>query len=92
MISILAKFTVKSGGEKRFHALINQLIKASKAEEGCLEYALQKHVEKPSHYCLIEKYKDRQAVDAHNSSAHFTDIVPKLLEVATAEVDVYEAV
>jgi quinol monooxygenase YgiN len=92
MISIVAKFTVKKGEESKFLALLNPLIKTSLAEEGCIEYALQKHTEKSDTFCLIEKWKDAKAVEIHNNTAHFTSTVPKLGELAKVEVDVYEAI
>lgn len=92
MISIVAKFDIKDGKESIFLELINPLIKASNAEEGCIEYALQKHTEKANTYCLIEKWKDKAAVDFHNNTPHFATTVPKLVEIAEVTVDVYEAV
>lgn len=92
MISIVAKFTVSKEEEPNFLSLINPLIKESQAEAGCIEYALQKHTEKPGTFCLIEKWKDAEAVNIHNNTKHFTTTVPKLAELATIEVDVYEAV
>lgn len=92
MISIVAKFTVHEGEESNFFRLISPLIKDSQAEEGCIEYALQKHTEKPLSYCLIEKWKDADAVEFHNNTPHFTTIVPELVKIARVEVDVYNAV
>lgn len=92
MISIVAKFTINEGEESKFLKLINELITASNAEEGCVEYALQKHIEKLSTYCLIEKWKDQKAVDIHNNTPHFTTTVPKLVEIAVVEIDGYETV
>lgn len=91
MISIIAKFTVNKGEGSRFLALMDKLIAASRAEKDCEEYALQKHTEQPDTYCIIEKYKDRQAVDTHNNSTHFTTIVPELMKLAAVEIDVYQA-
>jgi len=92
MISIVAKFIVNKGEESKFMELVNPLIKASLAEAGCIEYALQKHTEKPDTYCLIEKWKDEEAIAFHNKTPHFTGTVPKLAELAKIEVDVYKAV
>lgn len=92
MISIVAKFTVQDGKESTFLELINPLIEASLAEEGCVEYALQKHIEQANTFCLIEKWKDQAAVDIHNSTPHFTTTVPKLVEIAEVTVDVYKTV
>ena len=91
MISIVAKFTINENEEANFLKLIQPLIVASQAEQGCIEYALQKHTEATNIYCLIEKWKDQLAVDFHNNTPHFTETVPKLVELAKVEVDVYEA-
>lgn len=92
MISIVAKFTIKAGKESIFAELIQPLIEASNAEDGCLEYALQKHTKQANTFCLIEKWKNQAAVDIHNNTEHFTTTVPKLVEIAEVTVDVYEAV
>jgi quinol monooxygenase YgiN len=92
MIAIVAKFIVKEGEESNFLTTIDGLIKASQAEKGCIEYLLHKDTQKPLYYCLIEKWKDQEAVDIHNNTAHFTTTVPKLIKIAKVEVDVYNAV
>lgn len=92
MISIVARFTINKGEESNFLQLIQPLIKASKAEESCIEYALQKHTIAANSYCLIEKWKDTAAVDIHNNTTHFTETIPKLVKIAKVEVDVYETV
>lgn len=92
MISIVAKFLVKEGEESKFLKLVNELGVASNAEDGCLEYILHKDVEKPLTYCLIEKWKDQAAVDFHNNTPHFTGTVPKIVEIAHVEIDVYKPI
>jgi quinol monooxygenase YgiN len=92
MISIVAKFTVNAGEEKKFLELVNQLGEASRAEAGCIEYILHRDVQKPLTYCIIEKWKDQAAIGFHNSTSHFTSIVPKIIEIAQAEIDVYQPV
>lgn len=92
MISIIAKFFVKEGEESNFFVLINPLIEASLAEDGCIEYALQKHTQKARTFCLIEKWKDTKAVDLHNNTAHFTSTIPQLITLAKIEIDVYDAI
>ena len=92
MISIVAKFTVNAGEEKKFLELLNQLGEASRAEAGCIEYILHKDVKKSLTYCIIEKWKDHAAIGFHNSTSHFTSIVPKIIEIAKAEIDVYQPV
>ena len=92
MISIVAKFSVNEGQEDNFLRLVNELGIASRAENGCIEYILHKDVQKPLTYCIIEKWKDKAAIDSHNNSAHFTSTVPKIVTIAKAEIDVYHPV
>ncbi|MCG6186750.1 putative quinol monooxygenase [Maribellus maritimus] len=92
MISIVAKFTVNKGEEDKFMSLVSELGEASRSEEGCIEYILHKHAEKALTYCIIEKWKNQAAIDEHNSSGHFTTIVPKIVEIADAEIDIYQPV
>lgn len=92
MISIVAKFTVNASEEEKFLALSEELIQASRAEAGCVEYGLHKDVNKESTYCMFEKWKDQAAIDTHNSSTHFTTIVPQLANMGTVEVDIYKPI
>ena len=92
MISIVAKFIVNKGQEEKFLELVNELGVASNAEDGCIEYILHKDVNKELTYCIIEKWKDQEAIDEHNSSPHFTSIVPQITAMAQAEVDIYKPV
>lgn len=92
MISIVAKFVVNAGHEEKFLELVTPLIKASNEEEGCIEYALHKHMDTPLTYSMIEKWTDKAAVDFHNNTPHFTSTVPQIVEIAAVEVDVYAPV
>jgi quinol monooxygenase YgiN len=92
MISIVAKFEVNTGKEQKFLELVKELAVVSQAEKGCIEYILHEDVQNPLIYCIIEKWKDQEAIDIHNNSAHFTDIVPQIVEITKAEINVYKPV
>jgi quinol monooxygenase YgiN len=92
MISIVAKFEVNTGKEQKFLELVKELAVVSQAEEGCIEYILHKDVQNPLIYCIIEKWKDQEAIDIHNNSAHFTDIVPQIVDITKAEINIYKPV
>lgn len=92
MISIVARFNVNKGEEEKFIKLVNKLSLASRAEDGCVEYILHKDVKKALTYCIIEKWKDQDAIDEHNNSIHFTTIVPEITEIAQAEIDIYKPI
>ncbi len=92
MISIVAKFIVNNGEEEKFLKLVNDLGVASRAEEGCIEYILHKDLQKALTYCIIERWKNQDAIDKHNNSSHFTTIVPQISAISDAEIDIYHPV
>jgi len=92
MISIVAKFIINEGKEKNFLALTEGLVEASRAEEGCIEYILYKDTKEPRTFCMIEKWENQEAIDIHNSTAHFTSAIPKIVELAQIDIDIYEPV
>lgn len=92
MIVITAKFKINQKKEELFMQLISPLIEASKAETGCKGYDLHKNIKEPSTYCLIEKWENQATLDSHNHSSHFTDIVPKIVEISEANIEYYEPI
>ena len=81
MIHILASFEVKNDKLSDFIKLCNELIKESRAEEGCVSYHLQQNTEKENHLVFVEEWKSNEAIEKHNASEHFTRIVPLLVEM-----------
>jgi len=81
MIHILASFEVKNDKLSDFIKLCNELIKESRAEEGCVSYHLQQNTEKENHLVFVEEWKSNKAIEKHNASGHFTRIVPLLVEM-----------
>ena len=81
MIHILASFKVKNDKLSDFIKLCNELIKESRAEEGCVSYHLQQNTERENYLVFVEEWKSNEAIEKHNSSEHFTRIVPLLVEM-----------
>ena len=81
MIHILASFKVKNDKLSDFIKLCNELIEESRKEEGCLSYHLQQNTERENYLVFVEEWKSNEAIEKHNSSEHFTRIVPLLVEM-----------
>ncbi|MGT2432438.1 putative quinol monooxygenase [Cupriavidus basilensis] len=73
MLGVVAQISVKPGTEAQFEELANQLVQASRQEEGCLEYGLWR-MEAVGQYAFVERYKDAAAVEAHRKSEHYRQI------------------
>ena len=78
MIKIIAKRLVREECIDDYLRMTAELISASQAEPGCVTYTLNRCAENPRLFCFIEIWKDQAAIEAHNTSEHFTRIVPQL--------------
>ncbi|MDM5299936.1 putative quinol monooxygenase [Bacillus pumilus] len=88
MMIIHAGMTIHPEKETVFLEEINELIKASQAEEGNISYKLLKDTEKENAYLMVEVWKDEAAVQRHNASAHFQAFVAIAKELLAAPLDV----
>lgn len=94
MIIIVAKCLVKEGTTEEFKTLADELINESRKEAGCISYELCQDINNKNILTFIEKWESKEAIDIHNNSKHFIDIVPKIgqLQVSESEVNLYEIV
>ena len=81
LIHILASFKVNNDKLSDFIKLCNELIEESRKEEGCVSYHLQQNTERENYLVFVEEWKSNEAIEKHNSSEHFTRIVPLLVEM-----------
>ncbi|GKS10900.1 monooxygenase [Paenibacillus chitinolyticus] len=88
MIIIHAAMRLQPGKDDAFLKEILPLVEASRGESGNVSYDLYKHAEKEYAYTMVEVWKDQQAVNSHNSSAHFTAFTGKAGEFLAAPLDV----
>lgn len=71
MITITAKIKAKKGNEAELEAALTALVKKVNAEEGTLEYVLNKSLKDPCVFMVFEVYKDKAALDHHGSTDYF---------------------
>jgi len=64
---------------------------AAREQDGCLHYGFSEALGEPGHYVIVQRWRDRNALEAHYRSASFvgyqTAIAPLL--VADSEVEIY---
>ena len=71
MITITASFIIKPECTDKFKTLAAECIAGSRAEAGNISYNLYVSRQDPNRFCFIENWKDEQAIETHNSTAHF---------------------
>ncbi len=52
---------------------IVEMVRASRAEDGCLDYAFATDLADPDTLVLFERWRDREALEAHGKSAHMAE-------------------
>ncbi|MXO51092.1 antibiotic biosynthesis monooxygenase [Erythrobacter gaetbuli] len=50
-----------------------EMVRASRAEDGCLDYAFAEDLADPDTLILFERWRDRDALAAHGQSAHMAE-------------------
>lgn len=78
MIILNVFMSVKPEIESQFVSDMQPLMEKSRAEVGNVFYTLYKQVDQPQKYVFIEHWKDEDAVQAHNATAHFQAFAAKL--------------
>jgi quinol monooxygenase YgiN len=71
MLAIIAKIPAKEGKvEEAVQAFKDLMVQVAK-EEGTLSYTLNRDSSNPNTLVIIERYKDKAALDAHSSTPYF---------------------
>ena len=81
MIMVTARHHVRPECENQYLTLVGELIKYTRTEEGNISYVLYKENEIPGEFVLIEFWKDRESLDSHFKTKHFTEIIPGIREL-----------
>ncbi|UEG52628.1 antibiotic biosynthesis monooxygenase [Mucilaginibacter daejeonensis] len=69
--------------EEAFELELKKLVEASASDEGYIKYEIFQYQDKPYKYVLLDEWRDAEAFEAHQSTAHykhFMRVVPVLLE------------
>lgn len=93
MIKVVAKSKVKADNLDTVLNLYEELVQATRKEEGCIVYELYQDVEDPCVLSMIEEWEDKASLDAHMKTEHFTRIVPLVGKfVIESSLDIYNRV
>ena len=94
MINVLAHFCLKDGVLPQVKVLAEELVTATRQEEGCIQYELLQEEGNARHLVMQEAWASQSALDKHSASAHFARIVPLLASLCERppEVEQYTRV
>ena len=79
MIKVTANNYIKPECVEDYLAITKELVEKTNAlDKGCIKYELCRDVSDPLHFVMLEEWDDKDSLDAHMISAHFTGLIPKL--------------
>lgn len=91
MIIVVSKSILIEGKVNEYKQQAAKLIEKTRKEAGCISYDLCEDIDNKNILTFIEKWEDKQALDAHMKTAHFVEIVPKLKELReSSELNIYK--
>lgn len=96
MIVTIARQVIKPECFAVYHALAEELVHKSRAEEGCVGYRSVQSEDDERVHLFLECWRDQDAIDLHGATEHFTRIVPQFApmfdepEVVTRYLDMVE--
>jgi quinol monooxygenase YgiN len=69
-ITIIACLTALAGKEEELAAQLRELVPATRAETGCVEFKAHRHSTRLNRFFVFEKFADKLALDAHLACSH----------------------
>lgn len=89
LLTLLATLKVKPGKEVEVAEICTQLVKEVLAKEkDCLMYIPHVVKNDPTEIVFFEKYKDKEAFKAHESSAYFQEAAQKFEDLLEGKIQV----
>lgn len=70
-LTLVATITALSGQADAVEAELRQLVSASRAEAGCLQYDLHRHQDNANVFVMIEQWQDSAALAFHQGTDHY---------------------
>ena len=77
-VTIIATLYAKAGQEDALAARMHEMARATREEAGCILYELQRSIDDPFEFIMVEYWRDAEAVALHDASAHMAALVADL--------------
>ncbi len=87
---VFVRFFPKSGMESRVEATLRTMVTHTRREPGCRRYDLfeSKSTQGGRIFCLVERYADAAAQQAHRETQHYKDYRATIMDLLEQPIDV----
>ena len=90
MIRLNVFIQVEDNNYNQVVTAAKELVAASLKDNGCVAYDLFQSSTRKDVLMICETWKDAASLTAHEQSAHFTTLVPKIQELAAMKLEKFE--
>ena len=87
MVAVIAKMKIKEGKMDEATELFRGLVPKVGQEEGTVGYALCRDSRNPALLVVIERYRDKEAIQAHSSTPHFKEFSVAVAPLLDGKMD-----
>lgn len=89
-VLVLVRFFPHPGQEGRVESLLRGMVAKTRQEPGCRRYDLFQAAAAPGAriFCLIEKYADQAAVQAHRETPHYKEYRANITTLLAQPIEV----
>lgn len=88
MIAVIAELAIKEDKVEEAIALLKDLSAKVAEEKGTLAYSMNREKAKPNIIVMIERYRDKEALNHHSTTEHFKAFSAKLGAMLTAKPEI----
>lgn len=88
MLVVIATLTVKLEKKAELFALAQDLITATRAEQGCISYVLLDNPYNAGICIFLEEWADKQALERHFTTPHIREWRQKSAELLAGKTDI----
>ena len=88
MIGVVAKIPVKDEKADDVIDPFKEVMAPVTEKEGTLLYTLNRDPADPNTIVILERYKDKAALDVHSSTPHFKALFPRLQEFLAGKPEI----
>lgn len=88
MLGLIAKIPVQEGKVEEAIDMLKALMVHVADEEGTLGYTLNRSNKDPNTLVMMERYKDKAALDFHSSTPHFKEFSSRLPAILAGKPEI----
>jgi quinol monooxygenase YgiN len=87
---LVARFRAQPGRADALRSRLQQMVRLTVVEPGCLRYELHEDQGDPEHLVLLEVWRDQVALDRHMETEHVRGLVRDVPQLAVGDIEMLQ--